>query len=515
MAKRANATPEISGTRFAKPPPVTKRALPILLLLASCAVGPDYRRPAGPDPSSYTETDLGRRTARADTTGGAAQTLDVGASVAARWWDLFRSPDLSRLVAIAIARNPGLEAARDALRNAQELTLAQYSGLFPAVTGQVQNTAGRFPFASSDIPNQAINFSYYDAQLTLTYNFDVWGLTRRTIEQRAALADDQRFLLEATYLTLVGNVVATAINEASLRAQIAAQRTLIDADRSYLKVIENQFTLGGATGTDVALQQAQLAQAEAVLIPLQTQLAQSRDALAAYLGAVPAEADLPDFTLDSLSLPPDLPLSLPADLIAQRPDIRQADANLHAATAAIGIAIANRLPQVTINAQIGSVALQAGQLFSPGNGLATLLSSILQPIFEGGNLLHQQRAAVATARQQAALWRQTVIGAFQNVADVLQALQGDSRLLAADLDAERAAAKGLSLAQLQYRLGGASYITVLTAEITDQTAIIALARAQAARFADSAALFVALGGGWWNRDDLPPPPPGVLKSLLP
>jgi NodT family efflux transporter outer membrane factor (OMF) lipoprotein len=491
------------------------RLLLVLTVLAGCAVGPDYRSPAGPRPLGYTAGRLAARTTASATVGGAVQSLRVGEDVAGRWWGLFRSPALDAVVGQAIAANPGLEAARQALLSAQEQTLAQYAGLLPAVSGTFARTHGDFPFAPSDIANQEVAYGFYDAQLTLTYNFDVWGGTRRQIEERVAQADYQRSLLEATYLMLVGNVVATAINEASLRAQIAAQIALIGYDRDYLRVITSQFVLGGANGTDVALQQAQLGQAEAALPPLQVSLAQARDALAAYLGVVPAQARLPAFTLDSLSLPPDLPLSIPARLVAQRPDIREADANLHAATAAVGVAIANRLPQISLSAQLGSEAIEAGQLFSPGNGLATLLTQALQPIFEGGALLHQQRGAVDTMRQQAALWEQTVIGGFQNVADVLEALQGDSRALAADLYAERAAAHALDLAQMQYKLGGTSYITVLTAEVTYQTDVIALARAQAQRFADSAALFVALGGGWWNRADLPPPPPGVLRSLLP
>ncbi len=495
---------------------VTTRSLLILPFLAACAVGPDYHPLVGPNPRTYTETALAPRTVPSATRGGAVQHLALGRDIAARWWGLFRSPALTGLVAIAIRNNPGLEAARQSLRNAEESTLAQYSALLPAVSGTFSRTHGNF--SGAGIPgNPPVSFVYgsYDAQLTLTYNFDVWGLARRQVEQKVAQADYQRSLLEATYLMLTGNIVSSAINEASLRAQIAAQQQLIADDRSYLHVITSQFDLGGATGTDVALQQAQVAQAEATLVPLQVSLAQARDALAYDIGTVPADAHLPVFTLDGLSLPPDLPLSLPADLLRQRPDIEEVDANLHAATAAVGIAIANRLPQFSLNAQAGSQALEPGQLFSPGNGLAYLVTQVVQPIFQGGQLLHQQRAAVATMRQQAALWRQTVLGAFQNVADVLNELDGDSRALAADLAAERASARGLDLAQMQYKLGGSSYITVLTAEITYQTDIIALARAQAQRFSDTAALFVALGGGWWNRSDLPPPPPDVFQSLLP
>ena len=493
------------------------RNIPLALvtfLLCGCAVGPDYHSPSFPV-SGLTEHAVAARTVASNTVGGASQRLVVGRDVAGAWWSLFRSPDLTALVAEAIRANPNLEAARQALRNAQELTLAQYSGLLPAVTGQFSRTRGNFPEASVGVPNLEESYGFYDAQLTLSYNFDVWGGVRRGVEQRIALADAQRWQLEATYLTLAGNVVATAVNEASLRAQIDAQNQLIGFEQRYLAVISKQFELGGATGTDVALQQSAVAQAQATLVPLQISLAQARDALAADLGVTPSEARLPAFTLASLSLPPDLPVSIPATLIAHRPDIRQADADLHAATAGVGVAIANRLPQISINAQLGSEAVRVGQLMTPGNGLAVLLGQALQPIFEGGLLLHQQRAAVASMRQQAAVWKQTVVNAFQNVSDVLVALQGDSRTLAYDLDAERAAARGLDLAEMQYKLGGTSYITVLTAEIAYQTDVIALARAQAQRFSDSAALFVALGGGWWNRNDLPPPPPDVFHSLLP
>ena len=495
---------------------VTKRLLPILPLLASCAVGPNYHPLVGPDPRGYTETPLAARTAKSATKGGAEQSVELGRAVAGRWWELFRSPDLARLVAFAVRNNPGLEAARQSLRNAQELTLAQYSGLLPSVSGLFSRTHGNF--SGAGIPgNPPVSFVYgsYDAQLTINYNFDVWGLARRQIEQRVALADYQRSLLEANYLTLAGNVVSAAITEASLRAQIAAQIHVIDDYSRYLNVIRKQFELGGASGTDVALQQAQLAQAQATLVPLQVSLAQNRDLLAADLGVVPADSHLPTVTLDSLTLPAELPLSLPSNLVEQRPDIREADANLHAATAAVGIAIANRLPQISLNAQVGSQANEPGQLFSPGGGLAYIVTQAVQPIFPGGQLLHQQRAAVATMQEEAALWQQTVIGAFQNVADTLQALSGDSRALVADLTAEQAASRSLDLAQSQYKLGSAAYITVLNAEITYQTDVIALARAQAQRFSDTAALFVALGGGWWNRQDLPPPPAGLFQSLLP
>ena len=489
-------------------------------LLAGCAVGPDFHSPApgfgaATALTRYTEQAQPERTDAAAVDGGAAQSFAVGRDIVGDWWTLFRNPALSGLVATGLRDNPGIEAARQALRQAQELTLAQYSGLLPNVTGQVYRERGNFPAAATGIPNTQFSYGYYDAQLTLGYNFDLWGGVRRSIEQQAALTDAERALLEATDLTLTGNIVATAINEASLRGQISVQRQVIDFERHYLATVQSQFALGGATGTDVALQQSQEAQQEALLPPLLTALTQARDALAADLGTTPQAAGLPVLELDQLSLPEALPVSLPVALLEQRPDVRQAEANLHAATAAVGIAIANRLPQVTLSAALGTEAVRTSQLLTPGNGLATLLTQAVQPIFEGGLLLHQQRAAVAAMRERAAQWRQTALGAIQNIADTLVQIQQDSDLLVAQLAAEQAAAKSLALAKLQYGFGGVAYLTVLQAEITFQTAANGLIRARANRYADSAALYVARGGGWWNRRDEPPPPADVVHSLLP
>lgn len=484
-------------------------------LCSGCAVGPDFRHPTSHLPIRYTETALSAHTASSPTAQGQMQTLIMGRDIPGAWWQLFRSPVLTQLVTTAIRNNPGLEASRQALRNAEEVTLAEYSGLLPAASGSFSRTRGNFPLAPSGQPNTSLSYGYYDAHLELSYNFDVWGKTRRTIEQQSAQADFQRAQLEAFLLTLTGNVVSTAINEASLRGQLAEQQRLIIFERNYLRTIQNQFALGGATATDVALQQAQLSQQEALLPQIETQLAQARHAMAAYLGATPAEARVPILDLATLELPTDVPVSLPSALLEQRPDIRQAEANLHAATAGVGIAIANRLPQFTLTGDLGSEAARAGELMTPGNGLATLAMQALQPIFQGGNLLHQQRAAVASMRQYAAQWQQTVVGAFQDVANALVQLQNDSWQLAATLATEQASARALSLAERQYQLGGVSYLTVLTSEVTYQNAAIALVRARAARLADTSALFVALGGGWWNRQDLPPPPSDVLHSLLP
>ena len=491
------------------------------LVLAGCEVGPDYRRPAFPVPPRYSEGFEPRRTAQVATTGGRAQDLTVGHDVAADWWALFRSPALTDLVVTALRDNPGVDAAKEAIRNADELTLAQYSGLLPAVSGTFARTYDQLPLAEDGVTpgspgGGTISAHFYTAELSpISYNLDVWGGIRRGIEQRRALAAYERSTLEATDLTLTANVVSTAVTIASLERQIQLEQGLVGYSRRYLATLQVQFQTGAVNGTDVALQQTQVAQYEALIPPLRTTLEQDRHLLAAYLGRTPADAALPRLDLDALSLPPELPLSLPASLLDHRPDVRQAEANLHASTAAIGVAVANRLPQLSIQASLGSAAVGAQDLFTGGGGLSSFILQAVQPIFQGGLLLHQQRAAEATARQDAALWRQTAIGAYQQVADVLSAIRNDSDELTEDLAAAQAAKHALALAEMQYRLGGVALLTVLTAEVNYQNSSIALVRAQAARFTDSAALFTALGGGWWNRNDIPPPPPGVFPSLLP
>ena len=489
----------------------------VVVSLGGCEVGPDFHRPALTVPGRYNEGARSARTAAADGVGGAAQTLAPGADLPGDWWTLFHSAPLSALVAEALRDNPNLEAARQSVREAEELELSQEGRLFPSVTGQVSRDRQELPFSYEEpgVPGtQAELFSEYDAQLNLGYTLDVWGGLRRAIEQQGAQVDFQRYELEAAVLSLTAGVVTSAIQAASLRGQIAVQRALIGFEQKQLDVVRQQFQLGGATGADVATQQAQVAQAGTVLVPLQTQLVQARDQIAAYLGQAPSAVQLPEITLDQLTLPDTLPVSLPASLLRQRPDILAAEATLHAQTALLGVDISQRLPQVTLSATVGSSAADIHQLFSPGNGLWSLVNQAVQPIFDAGQLLHKQRAQKAALLGAAAAWRNTVVTAFGNVADTLTQLQNDAVNLQYALAAERAAQRGLSLAGLQYRLGGASYLSVLTAEQTDQTAVITLIRAEAQRFADTALLYQSLGGGWWHRHDQPLPPPRPAELAL-
>ena len=318
--------------------------------------------------------------------------------------------------------------------------------------------------------------------------------------------------MEASYLTLTSNVVAAAITEASLRAQIAAEEDIARSQQSALDITHRRVTAGGASRTEVLQQQATLQATLATLPALRTQLAQERDLLATYVGALPAEYGDSQFRLDTLRLPVELPVSLPSRFVEQRPDVRQYSALLHQATAQVGVATANMLPQLTITGNYGGDSPRFADLFSPASAVWGIAGSVTQPIFKGGQLMHQRRAAVAAAQEAAANYKATVLTAFQNVADALLALQGDADALAAQTLAERSASGSLDLIQAQYKAGGASYLQVLTAEQTYQNAAVALVKARAQRFTDTAALFQALGGGWWNRTDIADNAPSTTRG---
>jgi NodT family efflux transporter outer membrane factor (OMF) lipoprotein len=475
-------------------------------VLPGCAVGPDYRKPAAPTTPRFTEQVLPAAT---------DQALVQGEDVDGAWWRSFRSAKLTALVEQSLRDNPSLEAAQQTLHQAQEVTLAQEGSFLPSLSGQLSRLRQRESGAELGLPGASEQFSIYSAQLNVSYTFDVWGLNRRQVQSDSAKAAYQRFELEGAANMLAANTASAVITAAALAAEIRAEQALVAAEQRLLATVQSQFQLGAATGSDVATQESQLAQTEALVVPLQTQLAQTRDQIAAYIGRVPAEAELPAFSLDELTLPAALPVSLPSSLVSQRPDIRAAEAQVQQATADLGVAIANRLPQITLTGSLGSSPASFYQLFTPGTGAYALTNQLLTPIFSGGTLLHQQRAAAAALKSAEASYRNVVVTAFQNVADVLTQVVADRRALTANENAERAAARSLSLVQTQYGAGSVAYLSVLTAQSQYQSAVINLIRAQAARYTDTVALFTALGGGWWNRTTVQPAPPTLIKSLLP
>ena len=483
-------------------------------LVVGCAVGPDFTRPDPPQVDRYTRQPLTSRTTSAAVAGGESQRFVQEMDIPGKWWTLFRSRGLNALIDRSLKANPTLDSAMAALRQASENVHAQEGKYFPLI--QANYTPMREQIAQSVVGNEPIpgvsTFNLHTAQGLISYTFDLWGLNRRTVESLQAQAESQRFLVEAAYLTLTSNVVAAAVQEASLRDQIAATHKIIDINSDMLGILRKQFDTGYANRIDVAVQEAQLAQVRATLPPLQKQLAQQRDLLTALTGRFPSEEPPERFDLATLHLPRDLPVSLPSKLIEQRPDVRSSEELLHSASAQIGVAVANMLPDVTMTATGGYIGQALPGLISPANGFWTLAGSVTQPVFDGFTLLHLKRAAEDAYDQAAATYRSTVISALQNVADQLHALREDANALKAAAEWEHAAKISLDLSRQQMQTGYANVLLLLAAEMAYQQAVIAVVQARAARLADVVALYQALGGGWWNREDVPPPKPLVATS---
>ena len=471
------------------------------VFLVACAVGPDYRAPEAPTAGAYTEKPQPERTESAPVQGGDAQRVQVGAKIAADWWTVFGSPELDALIRAALAGQPTLAAAKAALRQAEENVNAQYAVLYPSVDANLAARRQRISGASFGNPSiPPTTFNLYNASVNVTYAIDVAGGARRELEALRAGVDFQRFQVEAAYLALTANVATTAFREASLREQIRATREISEAQDAQLGLAEKQFALGAISGSDLLGQRAQAAQTRATLPPLEKALGQTRNQLAVLLGKLPADANLPELEFSNFRLPGDLPLSVPSDLLRQRPDVRQAEAILHQTNARIGVAEALMFPQVTLTGSYGTAALNSGDLFNPGTQIWNIGANLLQPIFHAGQLAAQKRGAEAAYDQAFAQYRLAVLTAFQDVADVLLALEYDARTLKAQAEAEAAARESLEVTREQLKVGGANYLALLNAQRQYNIAKAALVQAQAARYADTAALFQALGGGWWNRE---------------
>jgi NodT family efflux transporter outer membrane factor (OMF) lipoprotein len=475
-----------------------------LLVTAGCAVGPNFKRPAAPNVAGYAPSLPSTTSSSPGVSGGEAQTFAQGRDIPGDWWTLFHSKPLNDLIELSLKNNPDLKSAQAALLVARENTLAQRGAYYPQVSGSFSATRAKTSEEISPVPSfTSFQYSLFTPEVSVSYTPDVFGLNRRTVESLKAQQEQARYVVAATNITLSSNVAAAAIEEASLRAQIDATNELIKINTNMLDILRKQFEKGYVGRLDVAAQEAQLAQIVATLPPLLKQLAQQRDLLEVLSGGFPNEDLTEKFELSSLQLPQELPLSLPSKLVEQRPDVLQAEENLHSASALIGVARANRLPSFNLTGDIGSMALAFGDIFSAGNGFRDVGASVTQPIFQGGTLMHKERAARAAYVQADQQYRSTVLAAFQNVADTLHALEQDADGLKAAVAARDAAKVTLDLTTRQMQVGYVSYLALLNAEQSYQQAVINLVQAQANRYADTAALFQALGGGWWNRADVP------------
>jgi NodT family efflux transporter outer membrane factor (OMF) lipoprotein len=510
-----------------------RKSLILLSLLAGCAAGPDFKRPAAPDAVSYTPQPLAVRTAAAEVSLGQSQSFSSSKQIPSDWWSLFQSAKLNALIERALRASPDIEAAQAALNAAQQSVIAQQGFFFPTVGVSYSpsrnklagNMGGNSPgmqgngtliqtYSNPAGPkyNGPAYYNFHVAQLTVGYVPDVFGLQRRRVESVQAQLEVQQMQLQAAYLTLASNVVAAAFQEAGLRAQLAAVERVIEINRENLAIMRRQLALGYIAEIDVAAQQAALAQAEQARPQLLKQLEQTRDLIRVLAGNTP-DRDVPEtFELAELHLPEELPLSLPSKLVEQRPDVRAAEAQMHAASAQYGVAIANRLPQFSIMAGMGGMASTPDWMFRAGGGFFNLVGNVAQTIFDGGTLKAQSRAAEQVLQQSAAQYRGTVIAALQNVADTLHAIESDADALKAAAAFEQSSKKVLELTRKQYRLGYVSYQNLLIAEQNYQLSSLGLVQAQTVRLGDSAALYQALGGGWWNQSPVRNVTPSVNSS---
>jgi len=472
-------------------------------VMSGCAVGPDFKVPPAPDVGRYTPKALPAQTAAAEDAAGGPQRFVIGRDLPGDWWRLFGSPELKSLVDRAVQNNPDLAAAQAALRVAQANVAAGSGAFFPSIDGNFGASRQKTGVASTTALNQDTpTYNLFTSQVQVSYTPDVFGGTRRSVESLQAQRDNQRFQLEATYLTLTSNVVVAAVQEASLRGQIDATHKLIKIESDVLHVLRDQLSAGVISEAEISTQEATLAQTEQALPPLEQQLAQQRHLLSALTGVLPNQ-ELPErFELQRLHLPRELPVSLPSKLVEQRPDIRAAEENMHSASALIGVAVANRLPNVSLTATYGVNSLAIDQLFGPGSNVWSLGGTALMPLLHGGTLLEKEVAARETFEQASSQYRSAVVTAFRNVADSLTALQNDAVAMQKAVGFEKAAGKSLNISRRRLQIGEVNYLELLNAQQTYQRALITSVIAQSNRLADTAALFQALGGGWWNRDDV-------------
>jgi NodT family efflux transporter outer membrane factor (OMF) lipoprotein len=477
-------------------------ALGSVIALAGCAVGPNFHRPAEPTTDSYTAQKQPTVLGGAASDGGSAptdagtQTFITGQEPPAQWWHEFGSPDLDALVAEALHANPNVQAAEAALRQAQENVAAGRGAYFPQVqlAGAASRNRNAVQVLAPTLTSGAPIFNLYTPQVSVSYIPDLFGANRRQVEslQAQAQASDDEY--DAAYLTLAANVVTAAVQEAGLRAQIAATQQIIDTELESVQVMRHQLELGAIAEADLLAEESALALLQASLPPLQKNLDQQRDMLAVLTGHLPSDPPAAQFELDAITLPTTIPLSVPSKLVERRPDVRAAEAQLHAATANVGVAIANMLPQITLTGSLGSVATSTGMIFAGQSEFWSAGASLSQTLFAGGTLLHRERAARAALDQAGDEYRAAVLTAFQNVADALRALAADADAVQAADRAATLSQASLDIARRQYEIGAVNSLSLLSAQQTYQQALINRAQARTNRYLDTAALFQALGG---------------------
>jgi len=467
----------------------------ILAMFAGCAVGPNFVRPAPPDTDRYTHELLTEANLAAN---GQTQHFIPSNMLVANWWQLFKSPELDAVVNKAIHNNPTLQASEASLRQSQDNMRAGYGVFFPQIQAEAGASRQRTSSLSQGVQTSGKIFNLVTFSSSVSYAMDVFGGARRSVESLRAQADYQRYENVAAYLILTSNVVNTSIARAAYAEEVHATKHLIKLQKEMLRLTLAQARAGISPYANVLSQDGLIAANQALLAPLEQNLAQAEHLLATLEGEFPSQADLPRINLNGLSLPVNLPVSLPSDLVNQRPDILAAEAQMHAASAKIGIATALMFPSFSLNGTFGTSGTNFGNLTVASGKFWSIGPVATIPLFQGTTLWFGRRAAINAYQQSRANYRQTVLGSFEQVADSLKALEHDAEALQARVEAKQATGEALKLLQSNYRAGLVDYLAVLTADVQYQETSIAYLQAVAKRYQDTVALFVALGGGWWN-----------------
>lgn len=467
----------------------------LMALLGGCALGPNFVRPAPPAVDGYTREPHPAATVAAD---GRVQHFMPGAALAADWWRLFKSAPLDALVRQAITNNPTLQAAEASLRQSQDNLRAGYGVFFPQIQAGLAASRQRTAPLQEGSQTPSSIFNLITLSGTISYTLDVFGGERRMVEGLQAQTDYQRYVSQAAYLTLSANVVNTSIARAAYAAQIRATEQLIGLEHQQLHLAAVQFSAGTVPYANVLGVRGLIAANQALLAPLRQQFSQAGHLLATLEGVAPAQANLPNIDLAGLVLPAHLPVSLPSDLVRQRPDILSAEAHMHVASANIGVATAALFPSFSLSGTYGAAGSGLGNLSAASGRFWSIGPSATVPLFQGGSLWYGRKAAIDAYQQAQANYRQAVLGAFAQVADSLKALEHDAEALQAQVDARRTAGEALHLLQANYLAGLVAYPDVLAADVQFHQATLAYLQAVALRHQDTVGLFVALGGGWWN-----------------
>lgn len=457
----------------------------MILSLSACTVGPDYVAPHEPDVMSYTGEDH----------------IKFTKTISKKWWETFQSPELNQVIQLGIKNNYSFAAMKETLKQAQNTVTATKGQLQPQVSANAGPGYEKYGVQATGATDEIPAFHYYTLGPSINWALDLFGATKRGLEQQQALMRYQQQEVNAAFLTLTGNIVTTTLKIAEINAQIISLQSMIQQDKKNIHLIEKGLMAGAFREEELLIAKSQLNHDETLLPSAQQQLSNAQGELNILVGAFPANWQAPAFTLKNFTLPKTLPLTLPSQLVHDRPDILAAESLLHAASAGVGVATANLYPQINLSASLSQQALSPGQLFSASSTAASVFAGLTAPIFSGGTLQAEKRAAEHAYKAAYAHYQDVVVRAFVQVSDVLHALKHDNQNITAQENALKTAEDSLQLALRGHAIGSGNELAVIKAEHAYNEIKLAYTQAIAQRYQDTVRLYLVLGGGISNTDN--------------